>query len=99
MMASHYCLLLQSFFRIHSRDRQDCFTQGVYSICCKDGQVGQVCSRSLDSSVPLFRSCGVLGCGPQTWIAQRVTELLGIEDDVLIGYVFEQLDPETHKVP
>lgn len=34
----------------------------------------------------------------QVWIAQRVTELLGIEDDVLIGYVFEQLDPETHKV-
>eukprot|EP00208_Stichococcus_sp_RCC1054_P004912 CAMPEP_0206144030 /NCGR_PEP_ID=MMETSP1473-20131121/22765_1 /ASSEMBLY_ACC=CAM_ASM_001109 /TAXON_ID=1461547 /ORGANISM="Stichococcus sp, Strain RCC1054" /LENGTH=484 /DNA_ID=CAMNT_0053539703 /DNA_START=131 /DNA_END=1589 /DNA_ORIENTATION=+ len=33
----------------------------------------------------------------KTWIAQRVTELLGIEDDVLIGYVFEQLDPETHK--
>ena len=22
------------------------------------------------------------------WIAQRVTELLGVEDDVLIGYIF-----------
>ncbi len=26
------------------------------------------------------------------WIAQRVTELLGIEDDVLIGYVYEQFE-------
>ncbi len=32
----------------------------------------------------------------KVWIAQRVTELLGIEDDVLIGYVYEQL--EGHKV-
>ena len=30
------------------------------------------------------------------WIAQRVTELLGIEDDVLIAYIYEQL--EGHKV-
>lgn len=29
------------------------------------------------------------------WIAKRVTELLGIEDDVLIGYIFEQL--ENHR--
>ena len=28
----------------------------------------------------------------QVWIAQRVTELLGVEDDVLIGYVYEQLE-------
>lgn len=26
------------------------------------------------------------------WIAQRVTELLGVEDDVLIGYIFGQLE-------
>lgn len=32
----------------------------------------------------------------KVWIAQRVTELLGMEDDVLIGYVYEQL--EGHKV-
>ncbi len=31
----------------------------------------------------------------KVWIAQRVTELLGVEDDVLIGYVYEQL--EGHK--
>ena len=36
-------------------------------------------------------------CNTQTqvWIAQRVTELLGVEDDVLIGYVYEHL--EGHK--
>ena len=28
----------------------------------------------------------------KTWIAKRVTELLGIEDEVLIGYVYEQLE-------
>lgn len=33
----------------------------------------------------------------KVWIAQRITELLGIEDDVLIGYVFEQLDPSVHQ--
>jgi PWI domain len=32
----------------------------------------------------------------KVWIAQRVTELLGIEDDVLIAYIYEQL--EGHKV-
>ena len=26
------------------------------------------------------------------WIAKRVTELLGLEDEVVIGYVFEQLE-------
>lgn len=26
------------------------------------------------------------------WIAKRVTELLGIEDEVLIAYIFEQLE-------
>ena len=26
------------------------------------------------------------------WIANRVTELLGIEDEVLIAYIFEQLE-------
>lgn len=31
----------------------------------------------------------------KVWIAQRVTELLGIEDDVLIAYIYEQL--EGHK--
>ena len=28
----------------------------------------------------------------KTWIAQRVTELLGVEDEVLVGYVYEQLE-------
>lgn len=28
----------------------------------------------------------------KTWIATRVTELLGAEDEVLIGYVYEQLE-------
>uniref|UniRef100_A0A8W8JKZ5 PWI domain-containing protein n=1 Tax=Magallana gigas TaxID=29159 RepID=A0A8W8JKZ5_MAGGI len=27
------------------------------------------------------------------WIAQRVTELLGIEDDVLVEFVYNQLEP------
>lgn len=27
------------------------------------------------------------------WIAKRVTELLNFEDEVVIGYIFEQLDP------
>lgn len=26
------------------------------------------------------------------WIAKRVTELLGIEDEVLVGYIYEQLE-------
>ena len=26
------------------------------------------------------------------WIAKRVTDLLGLEDEVVIGYVFEQLE-------
>jgi serine/arginine repetitive matrix protein 1 len=26
------------------------------------------------------------------WVAKRITELLGVEDEVLIGYVFEQLE-------
>jgi serine/arginine repetitive matrix protein 1 len=26
------------------------------------------------------------------WIAARVTELLGIEDEVLIGFIFEMLE-------
>ncbi|KAK9828569.1 hypothetical protein WJX72_000810 [[Myrmecia] bisecta] len=29
------------------------------------------------------------------WIAKRVTELLGVEDDVLIGYIYEQLDAKV----
>ena len=29
------------------------------------------------------------------WIAKRVTELLGIEDEVLVGYIYEQLDANT----
>lgn len=28
----------------------------------------------------------------KTWIAKRVTELLGIEDEVVIGYIYEQLE-------
>lgn len=28
----------------------------------------------------------------KTWIATRVTELLGVEDEVLVGYVYEQLE-------
>jgi len=28
----------------------------------------------------------------KTWIATRVTELLGVEDEVLIGYIYEQLE-------
>ncbi len=35
------------------------------------------------------------------WVARRITELLGIEDEVVVGYVLEQLDnkevsPEHH---
>ena len=26
------------------------------------------------------------------WVAKRITELLGLEDEVVIGYVLEQLD-------
>ena len=26
------------------------------------------------------------------WVAKRVTELLGVEDEVLIAYIFEQLE-------
>lgn len=26
------------------------------------------------------------------WIAKRVTELLGVEDEVLIAYIFEQIE-------
>lgn len=26
------------------------------------------------------------------WIAKRVTDLLGIEDEVLVGYIYEQLE-------
>ena len=29
------------------------------------------------------------------WIAQRVTELLGIEDDVLVEFVYNQLEPRV----
>ena len=28
----------------------------------------------------------------RVWVAQRLTELLGLEDEVLIGYVLEQLE-------
>ena len=28
----------------------------------------------------------------KTWIATRVTELLGAEDEVLVGYIYEQLE-------
>jgi hypothetical protein len=28
----------------------------------------------------------------KAWIATRVTELLGVEDEVLIGYIYEQLE-------
>ena len=30
----------------------------------------------------------------KTWIAARVTEILGLEDEVVIGYIFEQLGPD-----
>ena len=29
------------------------------------------------------------------WIAKRVTELLGLEDEVVIGYIFEQLEDKS----
>lgn len=42
----------------------------------------------------------------KTWIAQRVTELLTVEDEVLVGYVIEQLEgkdvsfnPLNHRLP
>jgi serine/arginine repetitive matrix protein 1 len=28
----------------------------------------------------------------KTWIAKRVTELLGLEDEVVIGYIYEQFE-------
>ena len=28
----------------------------------------------------------------KSWIATRVTELLGVEDEVLVGYIYEQLE-------
>ena len=28
----------------------------------------------------------------KSWIAKRVTELLGLEDEVVIGYIYEQLE-------
>ena len=34
----------------------------------------------------------------KTWIASRVTELLGVEDEVLVGYVYEQLEHKTVSV-
>lgn len=28
----------------------------------------------------------------KAWIATRVSELLGVEDEVLVGYIYEQLE-------
>lgn len=28
----------------------------------------------------------------KSWIAKRVTELLGLEDEVVIGYIYEQIE-------
>ena len=28
----------------------------------------------------------------KSWMAKRVTELLGLEDEVVIGYIYEQLE-------
>ncbi len=33
------------------------------------------------------------------WIASRVTELLGVEDEVLIAYIYEQLEAKTVSLP
>jgi len=33
------------------------------------------------------------------WIAQRTTELLGMEDEVLISYIFEQLEGKQVNPP
>lgn len=30
----------------------------------------------------------------KSWIAKRVTELLGLEDEVVIGYIYEQMESE-----
>lgn len=32
------------------------------------------------------------------WIAQRITELLGIEDDVLVEFVYNQLEPRVRTI-
>ncbi len=32
------------------------------------------------------------------WVAKRITELLGMEDEVLVGYVFEQLENKAVRV-
>jgi serine/arginine repetitive matrix protein 1 len=34
----------------------------------------------------------------KTWIAKRVTELLGLEDEVVIGYIYEQLESKEVSV-
>lgn len=48
------------------------------------------------SQLPLTQEPHCVNQVMKVWIAQRVTELLGIEDDVLIAYIYEQL--EGHKV-
>lgn len=35
----------------------------------------------------------------KTWIASRITDLLGVEDEVLVGYVYEQLEHKTVSFP
>ena len=32
------------------------------------------------------------------WITKKVTEMLGIEDDVLIEFIFNQLEEEVNSV-
>ena len=33
------------------------------------------------------------------WVAKRATELLGVEDEVLIAYIFEQIEGKTVRAP
>ena len=35
----------------------------------------------------------------KSWIAKRVTELLGLEDEVVIGYIYEQLEGKEVLLP
>ena len=79
---------------------QDVQSNKLHGFCSKDAKLLKTLKfpKEYDLKVDLNKVNWEVMKG---WVAKRITELLGLEDEVVIGYVLEQLEnkavsPEHH---